>query len=142
MYCGINRWAYFREKSKTSIQKRGVGVFLRVGLFSGDYGTTLVQVVSYTFSITCALSVWVTVGVGVHTGGVTNITVLGTCTVSRRTRVELQDGTRDTGSNHSPETILWGGGNHMCEVNTYSSVWWEERKSACENMNTGEEANT
>ena len=61
---------------------------------------------SHTFSITCTLSVWVTGGVGVHTGGVTNITVLGTCTVSRRTRVELQVGTRDTGSNHSPVTIL------------------------------------
>ena len=65
---------------------------------------------SYTFSITCALSVWVTVGVGVHTGGVTNITVLGTCTVSRRTRVELQVGTRNTGSIHSPVTILCGEG--------------------------------
>ena len=64
---------------------------------------------NHTFSITCALSVWVTVGVGVHTGGVTNITVLGTCTVSRRTWVELQVGTRNTGSIHSPVTIL-----HVC----------------------------
>ena len=63
---------------------------------------------NHTFSITCTLSVWVTVGVGVHTGGVTNITVLSACTVSRRTRVELQVGTRDTGSVHSPVTILWG----------------------------------
>ena len=41
MYCGINGWAYFREKStlcNNFIQKRGVGVFSRVGLFSGDYG--------------------------------------------------------------------------------------------------------
>ena len=41
MYCGINRWAYFREKNtlcNNFIQKRGVGVLSRVGLFSGDYG--------------------------------------------------------------------------------------------------------
>ena len=41
MYCGINGWAYFREKSilcNNFIIKGGLGVFLRVGLFSGDYG--------------------------------------------------------------------------------------------------------
>ena len=40
-YCGINGWAYLREKStlcNNFIQKRGVGIFSRVGLFSGDYG--------------------------------------------------------------------------------------------------------
>ena len=71
----------------------------------------------HTFSITCTLSVWVSVSVGVHTGGVTNITVLGTCTVSRRTWVELQVGARDTGSEHCPVTILCvcgGGGGGPC----------------------------
>ena len=46
MYCSKNGWAYFREKStlcNNFIQKKGgggggVGVFSRVGLFSGDYG--------------------------------------------------------------------------------------------------------
>ena len=36
MYCSISRWPYFR--ATTSFEKRGVGVFSRVGLFSGDYG--------------------------------------------------------------------------------------------------------
>ena len=43
-YC-INGWVYFRDKStlcNNFIQKRGVGVFLRVGLFSGDYGSSLI----------------------------------------------------------------------------------------------------
>ena len=93
----------------------------------------IILICSYTFSITCALSVWVTVGVGVHTGGVTNITVLGTCTVSRRTWVELQVGTRDTGSKHGPVTILCGGGGenhvcHVCHVYVYTNMWGGEEQ--------------
>ena len=37
MYGDINRWAYFREKStlcNNFIQKKGVGIFSRVNLFS------------------------------------------------------------------------------------------------------------
>ena len=60
----------------------------------------------YTFSITCTLSARVTVGVSVYTNGVAHITGLGTCTVSRWTRVELQVRARNTGSEHSPVTIL------------------------------------
>ena len=55
MYCGINGWAYFREKStlcNNFIQKKGVGVFSRVGLFSGDY-STMYSLVDYLNSITC-----------------------------------------------------------------------------------------
>ena len=39
MYCSMNKWVYFQKKSNSFIQKRRVGLFLRVGLFSGDYGT-------------------------------------------------------------------------------------------------------
>ena len=41
MYCSINRWVYFPEKStlcNNFVQKGEVGLFSRVGLFSGDYG--------------------------------------------------------------------------------------------------------
>ena len=47
MYCGINGWAYVLAERKapfaTTSFKKGVDVFSfnsRVGLFSGDYGTT------------------------------------------------------------------------------------------------------
>ena len=43
MHYGINWWVHFREKSTlatTSLKERGVGIFSRVGLFSGDYGTS------------------------------------------------------------------------------------------------------
>ena len=43
MYCGVSGWAYIRERkvpfATTSFEKGVVGVFSRVGLFSGDYGT-------------------------------------------------------------------------------------------------------
>ena len=41
IYCSINRWAVFlREKHPLQLlhTKKGVGLFLTVGLFSGDYG--------------------------------------------------------------------------------------------------------
>ena len=43
MYCSMDGWAYFREKStlyNNFILKRGVGIFSRVGLFLGDYDTS------------------------------------------------------------------------------------------------------
>ena len=46
MYCSINRWAYFREKStlcNNFIQKGGVSLCSRVGLFFGEITVILSQ---------------------------------------------------------------------------------------------------
>ena len=63
MYYGINRWAYFQEKSilcNNFIQKKGVGLFSSVGLFSGDCSNrpgqyTLLTVWENTKVLACTL---------------------------------------------------------------------------------------
>ena len=64
------------------------------------------RLLELTFSGTCTLSVRVSVGEGVDTGGIANRTGLGTAAVSRGTRVELQIGTSYTRGEYSPVTSL------------------------------------